>query len=405
MKHLYPVKACCVIALLLFSVFVKAQIPTSTTNGICTAVVADFNTSDNGFNAPSIYGSIFDSSFYFNAGRGYWTDYMPPFRTVAPGFPRVMSVISPPFTNPNPTGTFNVGFYYIVGNPAIDRFQVRIISVTETASGTVTDVKASSGVQFFSSWSTPQPYVDGVTTPVTEPTPFMGTSQGTICIRLIDPDIVNSPTTKFRVEVSYLINEPTFAVFDDLSIGPVNIPLPVDFIGLVAERNQPTKSVDLRWDVSDEVDVEEYQVERSSNGISFSSVGSVPAKGRSVYAFSDVNVPTGTLYYRIKSVDIDKKFKYSGIIRLADDALSSYGTKLFIYPTPTTGDMVIEHKKLNGKAKMAITSLDGRVLKVISPTPGSSHTPVSIANLAPGVYLLRVTDENGYSESIKIVRN
>ena len=116
-------------------------------------------------------------------------------------------------------------------------------------------------------------------------------------------------------------------------------------------------------------------------------------------------MPSGTLYYRIKSVDLDKKFKYSGIIRLADDASSSFGAKLFVYPTPTTGDMVTEHKKLNDKAKMAITSLDGRVLKVISPTPGSSHTPVSISNLSPGVYLLKVTDENGYSETIKVIRN
>ena len=58
-------------------------------------------------------------------------------------------------------------------------------------------------------------------------------------------------------------------------------------------------------------------------------------------------------------------------------------SKLFVYPTPTNGDMIIEHKKLNGKAKMSITSLDGRMLKVIAPTPGSSHTPVDIiANLS-----------------------
>lgn len=405
MKLLYPVKACFLFSFLLCMISAKAQVPTSLANGQCDAVVANFNTNDNGFNAPSIYGSIFDSSFYYNAGRGYWSDFMPPFRTAAPGFPRVMTVISPPFTNPNPTGTFNVGFYYIVGNPVLDRFQVRIISVTETASGTVTDVKASSGVQAFSTWSVPQPYVDGVTTPVPETTPFMGAFQGTICIRLIDPDIINSANTKFRVEVAYLINEPTFAVFDNLSIGPVNIPLPVNFIGLVAERNPVTKSVDLKWDVSEEIDVAEYQVERSTNGISFTSAGSVPAKGKSIYTYADNNVPSGTLYYRVKSVDLDKKFKYSGIIRLADNASSSFGTKLFVYPTPTTGDMVIEHKKLDGKAKMAITSLDGRVLKIISPTPGSSHTPVSISNLPPGVYLLKVTDENGYSETIKVIRN
>ncbi|MEO5562173.1 MAG: T9SS type A sorting domain-containing protein [Chitinophagaceae bacterium] len=406
MKLFYPVKAISILLLLATSFTAQAQVPTTTTNGLCSGVVADFNTNDNGFNAPSIYGSIFDSSFYYNASRGYWTDYLFPFRTAAPGSPRVMSVISPPFANPNPNGTFNVGFYYIVGNPAVDRFQVRIISVTETSMGTVTDVKATTGVQFFSSWSTPAPYADGVSNPgVPNPTPFMGAFQGNICIRLIDPDIINSPNTSFRVEVSYLINEPTFAVFDNLSIGPFNTPLPVNFIGLVATRNELAKSVDMKWDVSEEIDVQEYRVERSINGISFETAGAVPAKGKSVYTYSDNNVPTGTLYYRIKSVDIDGKFKYSGILRLADNSSSSYGNKLLVYPIPTTGDVTVQHKKLNAKSKLVITSLDGRILKTIAPTPGSSHTPVTISNLSPGVYLLRLDDENGYGEAVKLIKN
>jgi hypothetical protein len=77
-----------------------------------------------------------------------------------------MTVISPPFTNPNPNGTFNIGFHYIVNNPALDRFQVRIISLTQTSMGTVTNVEASSGAQFFSNFSTPTLYIDGTTSPV-----------------------------------------------------------------------------------------------------------------------------------------------------------------------------------------------------------------------------------------------
>src|SRR5690242_21176313 len=99
----------------------------------------------------------------------------------------------------------------------------------QTPQGTVTNVEATSGVQFFANWSTPRPYVDTGTV-------LLNGFEGNVCIRLIDPDIVNANTT-FRVEVSYLIHEPFFAVFDNVSIGPLQIPLPVDFIGLVANRN------------------------------------------------------------------------------------------------------------------------------------------------------------------------
>jgi hypothetical protein len=406
MKPLYPVKAIAVFVFLSFVLTVRAQVPTTTGNGICTAVVANFNTNDNGFNAPSIYGGMFDSSFYFNAGRGYWTDYLPPTRTAAPGVPRVLTIISPPFPNPNPNGTFNVGFSYIVGNPLVDRFQVRIISVTETPSGTVTDVEATSGVQLFSSWSTPSPYVDGVTDPaVPDPSPFFVGSQGIVCIRLVDPDIINSPNTRFRVEVAYLISEPTFVMFDNLSIGPVNIPLPVNFIGLVANRNSSTKSIDLRWDVSEEIDVQEYQIERSTNGSSFTTTGSVAAKGKSVYSFSDNDIPSMVFYYRIKSVDIDGKYKYSGIIRLAADADNSYSTQLGIYPSPARNDVMVQHRKLNGRAKITVASLDGKILKVIVPTPGSSNTPIDISALAPGMYFLKLDDETGFSQTAKLLKN
>lgn len=405
MKSLYSVKAIACSLLLGSVLTAHSQVPTTTTNGICTSVVANFNTNDNGYNAPSIYGGTFDSSFYYNAGRGYWTDYMPPLRTFAPGVPRTLTIISPPYVNPNPTGTFNVGFYYIVGNPATDRFQVRIVSVTETPMGTVTDVEATSGVQFFSNWSAPTPYVDGVTNPsVPDPTPFLTGSQGNICIRLIDPDIVNTPNTTFRVEIAYLITEPTFVVFDNLSIGPTNAPLPVNFIGLVATRNNAAKSVELKWDVSEEVDVLEYQVERSTNGASFAVVGSVPAKGKSIYTFSDGDVRGTTLYYRVRNIDIDGRSKYSGIVRLAANSSDSYANELGVYPSPAGADVMVQHRKLNSKATLTITSLDGRIMKTIVPTPGSSNTPVDISRFAPGMYLVRLEDETGFSQSVKLIK-
>src|SRR5688572_15081804 len=149
MKIMYSVKTLILAVSLLVGSIASAQTPTITTTGTCAGVIANFNTDDNGFNSPSIYGSIFDSSFYYHAARGYWTDYLPPFRTQAPGAPRVMNIISPPYNNPNPNGTFNVGFYYIVNNPSLDQFQVRIVSVTQTPSGTVTNIEATSGLQFF----------------------------------------------------------------------------------------------------------------------------------------------------------------------------------------------------------------------------------------------------------------
>lgn len=401
MKKIYLAKALLLLSFF-FSGLVSAQTPSQVTQGICDGVVANFNTNDNGYNSPSVYGSIFDSSLYYHAGRGYWTDYLPPYRTGAPGFPRVMNIISPPYPNPNPNGTFNVGFYYIVNNPVVDRFQVRIISITQTPQGTVTNVEATSGLQTFANWSTPSVYIDGTTRPVPDATPLLNGFEGNVCVRLIDQDIVNGPNTTFRVEVTYIINEPFFAVFDNLSIGPQIIPLPVNFIGLLAQRNS-SNGADLKWDVSEEVNVREYQVERSENGSYFTTVGVTAAKGKSIYTFTNYNIPSSNVYYRIKSIDEDGRFKYSGILKLSGS--TSFSNELKVYPIPARDEITVQHSRLGKTAKIVITSADGHILKVVIPREGASHTPVNISEIATGMYFIRLDDGKGKIQSTKMVKN
>jgi hypothetical protein len=374
---------------------VSAQQPTTPGPGTCTGITANFNTNDQGFNSPSIYAGMFDSAFYYNAGRGYWTEYAAN-RTTAPGVPRVIDIISPPYNNPNPVGTFDVGFYYIVPNALVggDRFQVRIISVTNTAQGTITNTEAVSGVQYFANWSTPTVYTETAV-------PLIAGFEGRVCIRLYDVDITNAPNTTYRVEVAYLVNEPFFTVFDDLSIGTQQIPLPVNFIGLVATRDN--NLVSLKWDVSEEINVQQYEVERSANGSSFNTVGVVPSKGKSIYSFTDASAGSGNIFYRVKSKDIDGKFKYSGIILLHGSG-NSFSNTLNIYPSPAKSQATVGHKLLTANARITITTLDGKVVNVIRPTVGSSHTPVDLTAIPSGIYILRLDDGKGTVETTKFVK-
>lgn len=281
----------------------------------------------------------------------------------------------------------------------MDRFQVRIISVTQTGQGTITNVEATSGLQTFAAWSTPVAYIDNG--PI--PTPLLNGFEGFICIRLTDRDIVNGPNTTFRIEVSYIINEAYFAVFDNFSIGPVGAPLPVNFIGLLANRNTDN-SVTLKWDVSEEVNIREYQIEKSDNGSSFTIVGTVSPKGKSIYTFTNYGVASNTIYYRVKSIDIDGRTKYSGVIKLPGNSSTSFSEALNIYPSPASDQITIAHKKLTRDAKMIITTIDGKIIRTIIPAPGTSHTQTNISELKPGIYFLKLQDDKGSIETVKILK-
>jgi hypothetical protein len=398
MKHIYPI-----VFFFLFSSMVlvttraKAQSSSTTAPGNCSALVQNFNNSSGGHASPSIYGGIFDSAFYYNPTLGYWTE-MDGGRTTPAGVPRTVTIISPPYANPNPSGIFDVGFWYKTSNRLTDRFQVRLVQLAAGPGGTtVTNIVATSGVQPFTSWSTPNTYID--------PNGNVANNgdTGRVCIRIVDADIITGPGIFYRVEIAYLEQLGFFAAYDNLSIGASigQGSLPVNFIGIVANRTE-TLGINVRWDVGDEVDVDHYELERSTSGGSFTTVGTVAAKHKMVYAFTDPNGKYPTLYYRIKSVDLNGSVRYSGIVRITN--ATSFAGQLKSYPSPARSMVTLEHAKLGNSALVTINSMDGRVLRTIRPGSNLSTTMIDISALTPGLYIIRLDDGQGKIESTTIVK-
>ncbi|HEX2534920.1 MAG TPA: T9SS type A sorting domain-containing protein [Chitinophagaceae bacterium] len=384
-------------ASVLYALPAGAQSSGSVDNGNCGVVTQNFNNGTGGYTSPSLYGDRDDSSFFYNGTRGLWTE-MDVNRTAPPGTPRFISIISPPYVNPNPAGTIDIGFYYIVPNPNVDRFLVRLFRLTtvSTPAGdeTVTDLVATSGYQTFTAFSTPSPYTD-------PSVPTHNGFQGAVCIRINDVDITAGSNIRYRADITYQIFEPAFTAFDDFSLGDApEGPLPVNFIGIAASRNG--HSMNIRWDVGDEVNVSGYQVERSTSGRDFAAIGSVAAAGKSVYGFTDNNPYAGTVFYRIKSVDVDGSSKYSSIIRVAGS--NSFSNSLKVYPIPAKNDLTVQHRQLAAGARIVIATVDGRTVKTVTPATGASHTPVDITALKAGLYILRLNDGRGNIETIKFLK-
>jgi hypothetical protein len=412
MKHIYTFFSKGLLMAVCLAAFSKANAQSSSTTapGQCGIVVANFNNNSGNHASPSLYGDLFDSSFYYNPIRGYWTD-MDGGRTTPPQSPRNITIISPPYTNPSAPGTFNVGFYYIVPRAVADRFQIRIVAVSPGPGGTTTsNIVATSGVKTFSDWSSPAPYVDQTVTNAngTSPAnPLLTGDSGHVCIKILDADITNDPGTFYRVEIAYVLSSPGFdnffAVYDNLSIGQSigGGSLPVNFIGIVGNRAND-QAVNVRWDVGDEVDVKEYQVERSTTGGSFSTIGIVDAHKKSVYSYTDQSAKAAVLYYRIKSVDLNGATKYSGIIKVNGN--SSFSNELKVYPSPAQSQITLQHNQLFANAKVTISTMDGRLLKTVTPGAGVSNTMVDLSGIAAGMYVLRVDNGNGKIETTTFVK-
>jgi hypothetical protein len=259
---------------------------------------------------------------------------------------------------------------------------------------------ASSGVQSFATWSTPFTRKNDATNPANSG------DTGRVCIRLIDQDITDGPNTFYRVEIAYVLNTPGtdnfFAAYDNLSIGPVTLPapLPVNFMGIVANKTE--SGISVRWDVADEYDVKEYQLEKSTSGGIFNTVGTVVANKRTVYGYTDPNSKAPVIYYRIKSVDLNGSIKYSGIIKIVNG--TSFSNNMHVYPSPATSQLTIQHSQLGYNDRLTITTLDGKILRQVIPGRGNSNTMIEISTLPSGMYLIRLDNGNGKIETSSFIK-
>ena len=176
--------------------------------------------------------------------------------------------------------------------------------------------------------------------------------------------------------------------------------LPVTFAGLQGMKT--AKGTELTWKVGGEVNVARYDVERSTTGNGgFAKIGSIVATGSSRYTFTDATNFTGDVFYRIKNVDNDGRFKYSTMLQFRN----STSTIVFrVVPTLVTNKAVVQHPAPAGTTFISLTSTAGRTVRTIRPAAGAVETSIDMTGLQPGLYLLKWSDGSGSVKTAKVIK-
>ena len=107
-------------------------------------------------------------------------------------------------------------------------------------------------------------------------------------------------------------------VLGSLSIGSVSFIVPLQFLSITAEKK--TTHTLVEWKTTNEVNVKQHEIQRSQTNNGFITIGKLPAHNTGnddVYFYPDTDNLEGTIYYRIKSVDIDGKYKYSKVVSVS----------------------------------------------------------------------------------------
>lgn len=179
--------------------------------------------------------------------------------------------------------------------------------------------------------------------------------------------------------------------------------LPVTLTEFSATINE--SKVELKWSTGSEINFDYFEVERSVNGESFSTLVKIQGHGTTFethqYSFVDANPFIGKNYYRLRSVDFDgytETFRVIGITYTGEKSLS-------IYPNPSSGDAI--NFKLNyvpeGGYIIVVYDNSGKVLTRLSPTE-VSHAISLDQPLSSGVYFAKLITEDYVQVERFIVR-
>ncbi|MEJ0105655.1 MAG: T9SS type A sorting domain-containing protein [Bacteroidota bacterium] len=177
------------------------------------------------------------------------------------------------------------------------------------------------------------------------------------------------------------------------------IPLPVKFGDIKGYTKNA--GIQVEWTVYSEFNVVRYEIERSSDGVSFSYAGSVAAKntdGTLYYDWFDAFPLAGNNYYRIKNVDIDGKSAYSSVVKVSLGKSSATGVT--VYPNPVTGNHIsLQAADLqSGAYKIEIFSTNGQQVykKQFSHAGGTINQSLELPSaLQTGIYNIQLTG-NGF---------
>lgn len=111
--------------------------------------------------------------------------------------------------------------------------------------------------------------------------------------------------------------------------------IPVNQLAVKATKQNKTVSID--WKAENQVNIQQYEVERSRDGISFISATAVAATGGNgenlSYNWMDENAVRGDNFYRIKSFGTSGEVAYSNIVKVK---MGRSGHELMVYPNIIT---------------------------------------------------------------------
>jgi hypothetical protein len=169
--------------------------------------------------------------------------------------------------------------------------------------------------------------------------------------------------------------------------------------------NYKNNTTMLNWQTEGEVNFDRYEIERSTNGTDFYSIGEEAAKGttpsaKQTYYHADnlASISGDNFYYRLKIIDKNGEFTYSSVILVRRDQKMITGITINPNPVITGGLATVRVTATStAKADLRIIDMTGKIVLSQQAAIFEGSNTIGLTNLdklQPGVYILQLSNGN-----------
>lgn len=171
---------------------------------------------------------------------------------------------------------------------------------------------------------------------------------------------------------------------NELTLANSATPLPLYWLSFTAVRQNKTAL--LQWATAQEQNTRNFAMQHSRDGISWTSIGTLPAAGNSSstrnYSYIHTTPATGINYYRILQTDMDDRNSYSDIKTLR---FTTGDEPFTIITNPVNNDVLTV--QVNTSTGLALYTADGKLVWQKQVNAGTLN--INVRRYAKGAYLLK----------------
>ncbi|MEX0966989.1 MAG: T9SS type A sorting domain-containing protein [Bacteroidia bacterium] len=204
---------------------------------------------------------------------------------------------------------------------------------------------------------------------------------------------------------TYMLSRDSLGIFDNtpFGVGDMQSPLPVELTSFTAVKVED--HVQLDWNTASELNNKGFEVQRSRDLKEWSKLGFVEGTGTTMvpqsYRFHDDAPMSGINYYRLRQVDYNGEYAYSGVV--AVDFAGSF--VIDIFPNPAKGGSVNINMNNRDNEKMDVRLINIHGQEVLNQSTYDTNMKLNVESIPNGNYILTVRAGNQIeNRKISIIR-